>query len=146
MIGIAEEDQSQNGDRILGRLELGVGTKFVGGIPEAFFEISVTHPEVWAGRQLTPDELIALQTPGAKLSDEYWMDISQFLQHCTERRHKEVKEWNLQEMKEKLHPVLEFFKGLFPPTPTQGTPVLSTKSASTTPLNARTVLPPAKKV
>ena len=56
-------------------------------------DISVADPEVWASRTLTPDELNSLRTPARKLFDEHWSDISQFLQHCTERRFKDPKEW-----------------------------------------------------
>jgi hypothetical protein len=96
-------------------------------------DISVADPGVWAGRTLTPDELNSLQTPALKLSDEYWADLSQFLQHCTERRYKEFKEWKPKEMMDKLKPVLASFRTLFPSTavPINITRTLSPESAST---------------
>jgi hypothetical protein len=97
-------------------------------------DISVADPQVWADRTLTPAELNSLQPPAQKLCNEYWSDISQFLHHCTERRFKDIKEWNLQEMKEKLNPILECFRRHFPPTaaPVHVTRILSAESASTT--------------
>jgi hypothetical protein len=109
-------------------------------------DISVADPGVWAGRTLTPEELNSLQTPAQKLCDEYWTDISQFLQHCTERRFKDVKEWNLQEMKERLNPILECFRRLFSPTavPIHVTRTLSAESASTTQFTVLDTFPDTK--
>ena len=39
VIGEAQKDQAQDGHRVFGGFELGVGAQFVGGAPEAFFEI-----------------------------------------------------------------------------------------------------------
>ena len=48
VIGVAEEDQPENRDRILGRLQLGVRPEFVGGVPETFLKIRVV---CWHGSQ-----------------------------------------------------------------------------------------------
>src|SRR5690349_3163834 len=48
-------------------------------------DISIADPEVWSGRKLTKEELDRLQPVAKELEDEYWTDISQFLQHCTAR-------------------------------------------------------------
>ena len=111
-------------------------------------DISVADPRVWAGRTLTPDELNSLQTPARSLFDAYWADISQFLQHCTERRFKDFKEWNLQEMNGKLNPILECFRRLFPPTafPIHFTRALSAESASTTQFTVLDAFPDRKKL
>jgi len=111
-------------------------------------DISVADPRVWAGRTLTPDELNSLQTPARSLFDAYWADISQFLQHCTERRFKDFKEWNLQEMNGKLNPILECFRRLFPPTafPIHFTRALSAESASTTQFTVLDPLSDTKKL
>ncbi len=79
-------------------------------------DISVAHPEVWTGRKLTPEETEALAIPAEKLVDEYWTDISQFLQHGTQRRFEEFKDWNLQEMWDKLESPVKFFREIFPRT------------------------------
>lgn len=39
VIGVAEEDQAENGDRILGGLRLRVGSQFVGCVPEATLDL-----------------------------------------------------------------------------------------------------------
>ena len=41
VIGVAEEDQPENRDGIFGRLQLGVGTKFVRSVPQTFLQIRV---------------------------------------------------------------------------------------------------------
>jgi hypothetical protein len=41
LIRISEEDQPQDGDRILRRFQLGVCPEFVGGFPKAFFHFCV---------------------------------------------------------------------------------------------------------
>ena len=38
MVGVAQEDQAQDGDGILGGFELGVGAQLIGGVPKAFFD------------------------------------------------------------------------------------------------------------
>jgi len=39
--GVAEEDEAEGGDGVLGGLQLGVGAELVGGVPEALFEVVV---------------------------------------------------------------------------------------------------------
>ena len=53
MVGVAEEDQPENRDRVLGRLQLGVRPEFVGGFPQALFEFSCVgwHELLSAGRR-----------------------------------------------------------------------------------------------
>ena len=48
VVGVPEEDEPQNRDRILGRLQLGVRPEFVGGVPQTFFKISMI---CWHGGQ-----------------------------------------------------------------------------------------------
>ena len=48
VIGVPEEDQAKNRDGILGRLQFGVGPKFICGVPKTFFKISVI---CWHGSQ-----------------------------------------------------------------------------------------------
>jgi len=109
---------------------------------EKGIDISIAKPEVWSGRQLTEQEAKALVIPAQKLVDEYWTDISQFLQHCTLRRFKEFRDWDLQEMWDKLEFGLKFFRKYFPPTTrSEGFPILnSTRSLSTAPFS-RTAAP-----
>ncbi len=38
VVGVAEEDEAEDGDGVFGGFEFGVGAEFVGGAPEAFFE------------------------------------------------------------------------------------------------------------
>jgi hypothetical protein len=80
-------------------------------------DISIANSEVWSGRKLTEAEMNQLQPAAQKLEDEYWVDISQFLQHCTVRRHLEFREWDIAKMFERLTPVLKNFVAMFPRTP-----------------------------
>jgi hypothetical protein len=68
---------------------------------------------VWASRKLTAEEVNEIQLPAQQLEDEYWTDISQFLQHCTARRHEEFREWDLTKMFEQLKPITTAFKKSF---------------------------------
>jgi hypothetical protein len=76
-------------------------------------DISVKKPEVWCSRGLTPEEKAAMTGPAGKAQDEYWVDISQFLQHCTERRFRDQKDWVPQEMWNRLKPAIDFFQKVF---------------------------------
>ena len=38
VVGVAQKDEAEDGDGVLGRLQLGIGAELVGGSPEAFFE------------------------------------------------------------------------------------------------------------
>jgi hypothetical protein len=98
-----------------------------------FADLSTEDPEPWASRKLTPEEISQIQVPGRALEDAYWTDISQFLQHCTERRFVEFWEWRLDEMFEKLNPIVAAFHKSFPPMPEAQRPenVLSMNAAST---------------
>jgi hypothetical protein len=80
-------------------------------------DISMANPQVWSGRKLTEAEMSQLQPIAQELEDEYWTDISQFLQHCTVRRHLEFREWDIAKMFERLTPVLRSFEAMFPRTP-----------------------------
>jgi hypothetical protein len=76
-------------------------------------DISIANSEVWSGRKLTEAELSQLQPIAQELENEYWTDISQFLQHCTVRRHLEFREWDIAKMFERLTPVLKNFQAMF---------------------------------
>lgn len=77
-------------------------------------DLSTYEPQTWARRALTQEEINTLQSPGQKLEDQYWTDISQFLQHSTERRYLEFKDWNVQEMYNDLKTVITAFESAFP--------------------------------
>jgi hypothetical protein len=77
-------------------------------------DLSTFAPEAWAKRKLTDDEIAKIQAPARQLEQKYWDDISQFLQHCTERRFVEFKDWNLAEMFKELDPIVSAFHKSFP--------------------------------
>jgi hypothetical protein len=49
-IGVAEEDQAEDGDGVFGGFELRVGAEFVGGAPEGLFEVGVVSGHGWGSR------------------------------------------------------------------------------------------------
>jgi len=48
VVGVAQEDQPQHGDRVLGRFESGISAQFVGGVPEAFFDLGIVGWHVYS--------------------------------------------------------------------------------------------------
>ena len=97
-------------------------------------DISTDDPQVWAGRVLTKEELAKIQAPAQVLEGKYFEDISQFLQHCTERRFIDSKQWKLDEMLRELSPVVSALRDSFPPNAErrEAENVLSRNAASTT--------------
>lgn len=89
-------------------------------------DLSTADPKPWAGRELSPVELTEIQTPARATDDKYFLDISQYLQHCTERRFAEGKFWKHNEMFAELRPAIEAFLRRFP-----GRPVCSTRAPIT---------------
>lgn len=71
--------------------------------------LSTARPEVWARRQLTGSEVEAIQKPSQNLEDQYFRDISQYLQHWTERRFDEFKGWDITKMKDAIAPIVRAF-------------------------------------
>lgn len=91
-------------------------TEFFSGEKHRSDDISVARPEVWCRRDLKPEERSAM-VPSAKMAlDEYWAAISQFLQHCTERRFREARDWEPRKMWDMLKPAVQFFRETFPRT------------------------------
>ena len=55
----------------------------------------------------TQDEMLTqIRDRATELSEKHWQDISQYLQHLTDRRHLEQKSWEVNEMFEELNPIL----------------------------------------
>jgi len=55
----------------------------------------------------TQDEMLTqIRDRATELSEKHWQDISQYLQHLTDRRHLEKKSWEVNEMFEELNPIL----------------------------------------
>jgi hypothetical protein len=76
-------------------------------------DLSMYDPVPWAGRQMTPEELVSIKIPAEALENQYWTDVSQFLQHCTERRYLEFQDWDVQQMYEGLEPLIAAFEVAF---------------------------------
>lgn len=77
-------------------------------------DLSTHDPRPWAGRELSPDEVASFQNPAKKIDEKHFRDISQYLQHCTERRFAEDKFWNYGEMYSELRPAIDSFLLRFP--------------------------------
>jgi hypothetical protein len=75
--------------------------------------LSISKPTDWApGAEIEEPELESIRKQAEALSDKYWQEISQYLQHCTVRRHNEKKSWNLSEMFAELELVISCFREL----------------------------------
>jgi hypothetical protein len=96
-------------------------------------DISTAAPQVWASRALTDEEVAKIQVPAQALEAKYFDDISQFLQHCTERRFIDSKQWNLDQMIEELRPVISALRESFTQKaePVKAERVLSRDDSST---------------
>ncbi len=79
-----------------------------------YSDLSTAAPEVWAQRKLTSAELAAIQAPARTIEDAHFKEISQYLQHCTERRFSEFKQWKLDAMLKDLAPIVKAFHTSFP--------------------------------
>lgn len=108
-------------------------------------DLSTHAPEIWAKRRLTDDEIANIQTPARKLEDKYWEDISQFLQHCTERRFVEFHDWNLDEMFDELDSIVSSFHKSFPPDDQRQRPTVTLLSSDAAHTATITVHPPLGK-
>lgn len=97
-------------------------------------DLSTFDPKPWAGRELSPGELAEIQTPAKTIDDKYFQDISQYLQHCTERRFAEGRFWNYRDMFVELRPAIQAFLRRFPVRPGRGThlPTLGDGSSTAT--------------
>jgi hypothetical protein len=82
--------------------------------PEGTNDLSTADSNPWAGRTLSAAELAEFHTPAKDLDDRYFLDISQYLQHCPERRFSENKFWCYREMYSELQPVIATFVKAFP--------------------------------
>lgn len=73
-------------------------------------DLSTSAAPVWALRELSKSEIDEMQRPAIALDDKYFEVISQYLQHCTERRYKEPKDWNIELMESELKPISDTFE------------------------------------
>jgi hypothetical protein len=96
-------------------------------------DISTAAPQVWAGRELTAEELAKIQAPARLLEAKYFDEVSQFLQHCSERRFIDAKQWDLDAMMAGIKPIVEALRQTFgtKPVPREKEVLLSTNQAST---------------
>ena len=63
VIGVAQEDQAENRDGVLGRLQFGVRPEFIGGSPQALFEFGSVG---WHGRFRRPEPVHAGPSDGTR--------------------------------------------------------------------------------
>jgi len=76
-------------------------------------DLSTAAPMPWAARALSNDEVAILQEPARTLDNEYFNVVSKYLQHCTEARYSEGREWDLDGMYSKLLPLFIHFEKVF---------------------------------
>ena len=95
-------------------------------------DLSTADPRPWAGRELSADEVGSFQTLAKRIDVKYFQDISQYLQHCTERRFAEDKFWNFRGMYAELQPAVQAFLERFPPRYIRGSKVPTLGDANST--------------
>jgi hypothetical protein len=76
-------------------------------------DISTANPQAWAHRGLTAEELSKIQAPARLLEAKYFEELSQFLQHCTERRFIDSKQWDLDAMMAEIKLIVRAFRETF---------------------------------
>jgi hypothetical protein len=96
-------------------------------------DISTANAQAWALLDLTTEELSKIQAPARALEAKYFDDLSQFLQHCTERRFIDSKQWNLDMMMAEMKPIVAAFREAFVTKPERRNKdvALSSSDAST---------------
>ncbi len=78
-------------------------------------DLSFAEPEIWAGRPVDQAEANSFRQPSAAVEDRGdWLDVSQYLQHCTVRRSLEQKRWPIRMMFEDLNQIAVRFEQSFP--------------------------------
>ena len=81
-------------------------------------DLSTANPAVWAGRPLTEAEINAIRKPAEALDDAHlFIDISQYIQHCTDRRAREDRGWDAVQMYQEIDPIISEFERFFPRPP-----------------------------
>ncbi len=77
-------------------------------------DLSVRNPKVWAQRALSAEEDAAIRTPAVELDTDWHGRISKYLQHCTDVRSERDVEWPVEQMMNKIEPILGAFEQAFP--------------------------------
>lgn len=77
-------------------------------------DLSTERPEIWAARELTPEEIASIRDPAVRLDQEYFTVISKYLQHCTELRSDNDRSWNVKHMADEIAPIITAFERAFP--------------------------------
>jgi hypothetical protein len=76
--------------------------------------ISMAKPAAWAGRELSPSEVTSIKRPAIRLDDEYFQQISKYLQHCTLDRSERDRSWRVGSMMGEIDPIITEFERAFP--------------------------------
>ena len=82
--------------------------------PKATPDLSTRNPRAWGDRELTDEEQKVIVEAARAIFDPDWLDISQYLQHCTERRFKTARDWKIPQMLESLERIIVPFEISFP--------------------------------
>ena len=77
-------------------------------------DLSTANSKAWAGRDLTPAEIAAIQQPAIALDEKYHEEISKYLQHCTRLRSEQDKVWDAPLMRREMATIIEEFERAFP--------------------------------
>jgi hypothetical protein len=77
-------------------------------------DLSTANPRLWLGRELSLDEMTAIQAPARALDTAYHQQISKYLQHCTRLRHEYDRTWDVTLMSTQIRPIITAFEDAFP--------------------------------
>jgi hypothetical protein len=77
-------------------------------------DLSTANVEAWLGRDLIPEEHVAIRIPARRLDEAYHREISKYLQHCTRLRHDVGRGWDVELMFEEIRPIITAFETAFP--------------------------------
>jgi hypothetical protein len=77
-------------------------------------DISTAAAYLWAGRDLSPEEIEQIQKPAIELDRKFFTEISKYLQHCTTLRSDAGKSWDVRGMAAEINPLITAFERSFP--------------------------------
>lgn len=75
-------------------------------------DLKASEPGIWTKRKLTAEEVALISD--RTLCKKYRGPISAYLQHCTKRRAKIDRSWNVLEMHNEIKDLIDKFRSLFP--------------------------------
>jgi hypothetical protein len=89
--------------------------QFLSGKGGSHRDLRITDWKKWTDKPLTHEQVKKVTEAALGPYQNYCMDISTYLSHCTRQRYEKEKEWNAQKMFNDIGPAIKGFESLFPP-------------------------------